>query len=145
MGVIMGQREVSSEHRRSSCSSFSFTHWRLRPEQKAAILLTSLKVFFVKKTCKTYLDQISKFVCDSPIENMSALVQVMAWCLTGTKPLPEPMMTNIPCDITRPQWVDDGIGIGHLPSYHHFLISNIEERYWVTNPYRITILIEICS
>ena len=35
---------------------------------------------------------------------MSALVQVMAWCQTGTKPLPEPMMTqsiNVYVFVTR--------------------------------------------
>ena len=31
----------------------------------------------------------------SPIDNKPALVQVMAWCPTGDKPLPEPMMTQI--------------------------------------------------
>ena len=36
------------------------------------------------------------------IINKSALVQVMAWCRTGTKPLLEPMLTRIPCGITRP-------------------------------------------
>ena len=30
-----------------------------------------------------------------PLKNKSALAQVMAWCQTGTKPLPEPMMTHI--------------------------------------------------
>ena len=40
--------------------------------------------------------QISpKYVSKSPIDNKSALVQVMAWCRTGDKPLPEPMMTRI--------------------------------------------------
>ena len=40
--------------------------------------------------------QISlKFVPKGPIDNISALVQVMAWCLTGTKPLPETMLTKI--------------------------------------------------
>ena len=39
--------------------------------------------------------QISlKYVPRSPIDNKSALVQVMAWCQTGDKPLPEPMMTQ---------------------------------------------------
>ena len=28
-----------------------------------------------------------------PIDNKSALVQLMAWCQTGDKPLAEPMMT----------------------------------------------------
>ena len=30
----------------------------------------------------------------SPIGNKPALVQVMAWCRTGDKPLPEPMLTQ---------------------------------------------------
>ena len=29
-----------------------------------------------------------------PAKNNSVLAQVMAWSLTGTKPLPEPMMTQ---------------------------------------------------
>ena len=41
------------------------------------------------------LFQISlKFVAKGLIDNMPALVQVMAWHLTGDKPLPEPMMTQ---------------------------------------------------
>ena len=40
--------------------------------------------------------QISlKLVPSSPIDNKPALFQVMAWRLTGDKPLPEPMMTQI--------------------------------------------------
>ena len=35
-----------------------------------------------------------KFVPKGLIDNMSSLVQVMAWRLTGDKPLPEPMMTQ---------------------------------------------------
>ena len=35
-----------------------------------------------------------KFVPRSPIDNTPALVQVMAWCLTGDRPLPEPMLTQ---------------------------------------------------
>ena len=34
-----------------------------------------------------------KFV-PSPIDNISALVRIMAWHLSGDKPLPEPMMTQ---------------------------------------------------
>ena len=36
-----------------------------------------------------------KFVPRSLIGNKSALVQVMAWCQTGNKPLPEPMLTQL--------------------------------------------------
>ena len=39
--------------------------------------------------------QISlKLILKGPMENKSALVQVMAWRLTGDKPLPEPRMTK---------------------------------------------------
>ena len=35
-----------------------------------------------------------KIVSKSQIENKSSLVQVMAWCRTGNKPLPEPMLAQ---------------------------------------------------
>ena len=41
------------------------------------------------------LIQIStKFVSKGVIDEKSAFVQVMAWCWTGDKPLPEPMLTQ---------------------------------------------------
>ena len=36
-----------------------------------------------------------KFVPKDPIDNLSALVQVMAWRLEGNKPLPELMLTKM--------------------------------------------------
>ena len=36
-----------------------------------------------------------KFVPRVPINNMQALVQIMAWCRPGDKPLSEPMMVNL--------------------------------------------------
>ena len=36
-----------------------------------------------------------KFVPKSSIDDRSSLVQVMAWCLSGDKPLPEPMLTQV--------------------------------------------------
>ena len=35
-----------------------------------------------------------KFVPKSPIDNKSSLVQVMAWCRTGDKQLPETMLNQ---------------------------------------------------
>ena len=35
-----------------------------------------------------------KFLLKDPIDNKSALVQVMAWRRTGDKPLPEPVLTQ---------------------------------------------------
>ena len=43
-------------------------------------------------------------VCSCQIDNKLALVQILAWCLRGTKQLPKPMMTQI-IDVYRPQWV----------------------------------------
>ena len=34
-------------------------------------------------------------VSKGPIDSKSTLVKVMAWCRTGTKPLPKPMMTQL--------------------------------------------------
>ena len=52
--------------------------------------------------------QISlKFVPKGPINNIPALVQIMAWRRPGDKPLSEPMMVSLPRHIciTQPQWV----------------------------------------
>ena len=49
-----------------------------------------------------------KFVPKGPINNIPALVQIMAWRRSGDKPLSEPMMVSLPTHIcvTRPQWVN---------------------------------------
>ena len=53
--------------------------------------------------------QISlKLVPKGPINNIPALVGIMAWRRPGDKPLSEPMMAGFPTHIcvTRPQWVN---------------------------------------
>ena len=49
-----------------------------------------------------------KFVPKGPINNIPALVQIMAWRRSGDKPLSEPMTVSLPTHIcvTRPQWVN---------------------------------------
>ena len=48
-----------------------------------------------------------KFVPKVRINNIPALVQIMAWRRPGDKPLSEPMMVSLltPICVTRPQWV----------------------------------------
>ena len=48
-----------------------------------------------------------KFVPKGPINNIPALVQIMAWRRPGNKPLSEPIMVRLPMHIsvTRLQWV----------------------------------------
>ena len=52
-----------------------------------------------------------KFVPKGPINNVPALVQIMAWSRPGDKPLSEPMMISLLTHIcvTRPQWVNPWI------------------------------------
>ena len=49
-----------------------------------------------------------KFVPKGPINNIPALVQIMAWRRPGDKPLSEPIMVSLPTHIcvTRHQWVN---------------------------------------
>ena len=49
-----------------------------------------------------------KFDPKGPINNIPALVQIMAWRRPGDKPLSEPMMVSLLTHIcvTRPQWVN---------------------------------------
>ena len=49
-----------------------------------------------------------KFVPEVRINNIPALVQIMAWRRPGDKPLSEPMMVSLLTHIcvTRPQWVN---------------------------------------
>ena len=47
-----------------------------------------------------------KFVPKGPINNIPALVRIMAWRRTGDKPLSEPMMTQYNDAYMRPQWVN---------------------------------------
>ena len=62
-----------------------------------------------------------------PIDNIPALVQIMAWRWPGDKPLSEPMMVNLLTHIcvTRPQWLN--------PHYNTIIIfQNIKKKPSVT-------------
>ena len=51
-------------------------------------------IFLTENLCILILILL-KFVPTGPIDNELALTQVMAWCWTVTKPLPEPMLTKL--------------------------------------------------
>ena len=63
-----------------------------------------------------------KFVPRGPISNIPSLVQIMAWCRPGDKPLSEAMMVSLPTHIcvARPQWVNE---IDVTRSRYHNLAS----------------------
>ena len=52
------------------------------------------KIIFFKGMFCISIPTSLKFVPKCSNDNKSSLVQVMAWCLCGTKPIPEPMMTQ---------------------------------------------------
>ena len=92
------------------------------------------KCIFLNENVKISIKISMKFVSKGPINNIPALLQIMAWRRPGDKPLSEPMMVCLPTHIcvTRPQWVKWGVmsscnrsGVGHLASYLTINISII--------------------
>ena len=51
------------------------------------------KFIFLNKKCCILIKISLELVPKVPIDNKSALIQVMAWHWTGDKPLPEPVLT----------------------------------------------------
>ena len=64
-----------------------------------------------------------KYVPKGPINNIPALVQIMAWCRPGDKPISEPMMVRLPKHIcvTRPQWVNKFRPVENI--FNHILLN----------------------
>ena len=54
-----------------------------------------LKCIFLKENVQLLIKIPLKFVPRSPINNIPALIQLMAWCRPGNKPLSEPMMAQV--------------------------------------------------
>ena len=80
----------------------------LRPRQNGRHFADDVfKCIFLNENVWISLKISLKFVPKGPINNIPALVQIMAWRRPGDKPLSEPMMVSLPTHIcvTRPQWV----------------------------------------
>ena len=78
------------------------THLTL--DKMATILAGNIyKCIFLNENDKILIQLSLKFVPRSPIDIKPALVQVMAWCQTGDKPLPEPMPNQF-TDAYMPHW-----------------------------------------
>ena len=70
------------------------------------------KCTFLNDIMLISIDISLKFVPEGPINNIPALVQIMAWRWLGDKPVSEAMMFSSLTDVyvTRPQWVNQLIG-----------------------------------
>ena len=81
----------------------------LRPTQDGRYFTDGvLKCIFLNENVWISLKIPLKFVPMGPINNIPALVQIMAWRRPGDKPLSEPMLVFVPTHIsvTQPQWVN---------------------------------------
>ena len=112
-----------------SCGTYSASHWErifqgmyvsflwcsshyfntLRPRYNRRHFADDIfKCIFLNGNVWIQVKISLKFVPKSAINNIPALVQIMAWRRSGDKPLSEPMMVGLPthiCD-TRPRWVN---------------------------------------
>ena len=110
----------------TSCVMFN----TLRPRQNGRHFADDIfKRIFLNENIWILIKISLKFVPKGSINNIPALVQIMAWRRPGDKPLAEPMMVNLPTQIcvTRPQWVRASLSCqtstGHLRE--RFVISII--------------------
>ena len=82
----------------------------LRPKQNGRHYADDIfKCIFLNENVWIPIEISLKFVPKGPINNIPALVQIMAWRRSGDKPLSETMMVSLLTHIcvTRPQWVKD--------------------------------------
>ena len=97
--------------------TYCVTFNTLRPRQNGRHFTDdTFKPTFLNENIRISIKISLKFLPKVPINNIPALVQIMAWRRPGDKPLSEPMLVNLPTHtcVTRPQWVN---------SYCHFFLS----------------------
>ena len=84
----------------------------LRPRQNGRYFADDIfKCILLNENVWIAIKNSLKFVAKGPISNIPALVQIMAWCRQGDKPLSEPMMVSLTTHtcVARPQWVNTGL------------------------------------
>ena len=87
-----------------------YATFKLRPRQNGRLFADDVfKGIFLNENVWILIKMSSKFVPKGPINNIPALVLIMAWRRPGDKPLSEPMLVRSLTHIcvTRPQWVNE--------------------------------------
>ena len=97
-------------HKCTLCSDLWFNTLRTRQNGRH-FPDDTFKCIFLNENVWISIKISLKFVLKGAINNIPALVQIMAWRRPGDKPLSEPMMVSLPTHkcVTRPQWVDSHI------------------------------------
>ena len=77
----------------------------LRPRRNGRFTDDILKLIFFNENVSISIKNSLKFVPTCPVNNITTLVQIMAWRHPGNKPLSEPVVVCLPMPIcvTRPQ------------------------------------------
>ena len=93
-----------------SCHFICWDQWvnTLRPRQNGHHFTDdTFQCICLNENVRIFIKTSLKFVPKCRINNIPALVQIMAWHHPGDKPLSEPSMARLPVHIcvTRPQWV----------------------------------------
>ena len=98
----------------------------LRPRQNCRYFPDNiLKWIFLNENVWISTNISLKSVPRGPINNITTLIQVMAWRRPGDKPLSKAMMVRLPTHIcvTQPQWVKQNLMDGNpAHTWNHFLV-----------------------
>ena len=96
------------------------TH-RGRDKMDAIFAEDIFKCIFLNGTIWISIKISLKFVPKASINNIPALVRIMAWCRPGNKPLSEPKMVRLPTHIciTRPTWVTSSFAVFSRVGFIH--------------------------
>ena len=97
---------------KASAGASVLTHWG-RYKNGRHFPDDIFKCIFLNESVWISIKFSLKFVPKGPIDNIPALVQIMAWRRSGDKPLSEPMMVSLLTHlcVTRPQWVKPGFRV----------------------------------
>ena len=99
-----------------TASAVMLTHLNtLRPKQNGLHFADDIfKRIFLNVNIRISIEISLKCVPEGIINNIQALLRIMAWRRTGDNPLIEPMLVRLPTHIyvTRPQWVDTPCSLG---------------------------------
>ena len=124
----------------------------LRPRQNGCHFPDDIfTYFFLNENVCTSLTISLKFVPKVRINNIPALVQIMAWRRPGDKPLSEPMMVNSQTHIcvTLPQWVKTQPGPSSFSqkTSHSSLGQIISwfSQFWLCDMFYFCCCIDICN
>ena len=104
-GIQSPSRAVSVRFQQGQVRSVN----TLRPRQGGRHFPDDIfKCIFLNENIQISIKISLKFVPKGQINNIPALVRIMAWRRPGDKPLSEPMMVSLLTHIcvTRPQWVN---------------------------------------